>query len=545
MNVLTRVQIVWAETKDIRVPAGGDAATLSNLRQNIAAIANEEEKSFSRYEPIPAQDDPLFGTDVLDSAAAAEASASSGLKGLRVIVWPSADGKTLSKDGIAVPSPWDKAAPETMELIGRFTVDGHDVSAFSRVIGPHEDGPRFVSIVTGTGLPPDTGVYVPRETPRRKIDPKTGRIAFWLAMVTVALFAVACLWSLSVGNLTRAAQNTFAVSAAGKSCPTSIDQNNPGTLYGAPVAWLPTPNGNGDCLTAWRDATVAVLESPDRDWWSRIKGALTSWTLSDSGRAFSLRMPMLLMMASIILLAMSVGLGVMGRPLGLLIDKRNRMSLTRVQFAVWLVILMGGLATYALFNVGFWAEDLNRIHEGLAYVANAGKADQKLASWADKLSNLMEYIPRMDAALWALIGISGGTAIVSSFITQPTSTSISGAPRTIVPARKTRILTNPDPEDAQLADLVYGETVEDDGVVDSTRVQAIVVTGILAAIYVNLTLEASERIGGLTSAEALNSATQIFTSMPPAGATFLWLLGISHGTLLGGKLISAYKGGST
>jgi hypothetical protein len=66
-----------------------------------------------------------------------------------------------------------------------------------------------------------------------------------------------------------------------------------------------------------------------------------------------------------------------------------------------------------------------------------------------------------------------------------------------------------------------------------------VVTGVLAAIYVNLILEASERIGGLTSTDAVNNGAQIFASMPPVGGTFLWLLGISHGTLRGGKFLAS------
>jgi len=31
------------------------------------------------------------------------------------------------------------------------------------------------------------------------------------------------------------------------------------------------------------------------------------------------------------------------------------------------------------------------------------------------------------------------------------------------------------------------------------------------------------------------------SSMPPVGATFMWLLGLSHATLLSGKLLGAYK----
>jgi hypothetical protein len=75
-----------------------------------------------------------------------------------------------------------------------------------------------------------------------------------------------------------------------------------------------------------------------------------------------------------------------------------------------------GLASYALFNIGFWAEEITRLQEGLAYLNSAGKADQKLAGWSDKLSSLMEFVPKMDSALWALIGISGGTTVLSSIL---------------------------------------------------------------------------------------------------------------------------------
>jgi len=72
MGALTIFQIVWAETKDLRVPAGGDPATLARLRQHVAAIAGEAEKTFPRFEPVPAQDDDLYGPDVAACAAAVE-----------------------------------------------------------------------------------------------------------------------------------------------------------------------------------------------------------------------------------------------------------------------------------------------------------------------------------------------------------------------------------------------------------------------------------------------------------------------------------------
>ncbi len=543
MGVVSNTQIVWTETKNLRIPQGGDHAPLSALRRYIAAIATQAEKTFSRFEPLPSYDDDFLADDVADCAAAAEGTTPEALKNLRVIVWPSADGKTLSAQERKPPAPWADAPADSLTLIGRFKAGGNDVAAFSRPVAANEDAPRFVSLVTGTGLPPGTGVYVPRETKRKPVDPKAAKTAFRLAIATVIVFAMACIWCLSVGSLSQAAYANFATALSdANTCPTSIDLTSPTTVFGAPRQWLPTADGPGDCMKAWQNASKSALSSSKGDWWSKLQTWLAGLTVSNAGQSFSLRIPMLLMMASVVLLAISAGLGVVGRPLGLFIDKRNRMSLTRIQFALWLVILVGGLGSYAIYNVGFWGDNLNWIHAKVAYATEAGQSDQKLTGWSDQLSALLEFIPHMNAALWALIGISGGTTIVSSLLMQPGTPTAPGAGTLVMPARQTRVNTNPAPKDAQLSDLVLGETEEDDGVVDSTRVQAIAITGVLATIYVNLILEAGDRIGGLAVSGAVHDVTQVFANMPPTGSTFLSLLAVSHGTLLGGKLLGAYKG---
>jgi hypothetical protein len=544
MDAVGRAQVIWAETKDLTVASGGDPATLMALRRHIAAIAGEAEKSFTRFEPLPAHDDPEAGRHVADCATAAESPIADEFKDLRVIVWPSSDGKTLNTDEVKPPAPWDTAKPDTLRLIGRYGVDGRDVSAFARPVAAGETTPRFVSLVTGTGLPPGTGVYVPPAVVRRPVDPAAAKAAFWLAVVMLVVFAVGCIWALSVGSASRAAYSAFvAARPDAAACPTAVDTANAAALFGAPRAWLPTATGAGDCLRAWQEATTAVLHGSAGDWWSQVKRWLAGLTVASAGQAFSLRMPMLVMMAALVLLALSAGLGVLGRPLGLFIDGRNRMSLTRIQFAVWLVVLVGALATYALFNVGFWGEELNRIREALAVLTEAAKTDQKLAGLSERLSNILEFLPKMDTALWGLIGITGGATVASSLLTQTSANPGQGG--TIVPTRRVRVVANRAPKDAALADLVYGETEEDYGVVDATRVQTIAITGVLVALYANLVFEAGERIGGLSVADAVNGGTQVLASMPPAAGTFLWLLGLSHGTLLAGKLFGAYKAPAT
>src|SRR5271154_6728071 len=97
MDTIGRAQVIWAETKDLQVADGGDAVTLSALRRQIAAIAVESERSFPRFESLPARDDATLAAQVADCAAAVESPTPNDLKNLRAIVWPSADGKTLNQ----------------------------------------------------------------------------------------------------------------------------------------------------------------------------------------------------------------------------------------------------------------------------------------------------------------------------------------------------------------------------------------------------------------------------------------------------------------
>jgi hypothetical protein len=52
--------------------------------------------------------------------------------------------------------------------------------------------------------------------------------------------------------------------------------------------------------------------------------------------------------------------------------------------------------------------------------------DQKLTGWSDRLSNLLDFLPKMDAALWALIGITGETTFVSSLLVQTSANAGQG-----------------------------------------------------------------------------------------------------------------------
>ncbi|MCX5578926.1 hypothetical protein [Kaistia terrae] len=544
MDTLTKAQIIWVETKDLQVPAGGDQTSLSLLRDHVAAILAEAPEGFSRRSAIPAENDEVDGGAVTACAAAAEAAPRAELDNLRMILWPSADGRTLDVTPVAPPGPWASADKESIQLVGRFVVDGATVSAFSRSVIAGETQPRFVSLVTGTGLPAGTAVYAPPETVAPPRNPAAARWGTRLAIAAVLIFGFACFWSVGVGSVSRAAYAAFAPTVTDqRPCPVDIDVIKPGFFAPLPQ-WLPAPANmsTATCLGDWRKAVDVALTSAERDWSKRLQQWLAGFSRSDDLLSFSLVIPMLLIMAAAVLLLAASGLGVVGRPLGLFVDNRKRMSLTRIQFAVWLVVLIGGLTSTALFNAGFWASDLTRVQAGLAQIAVAAKSDQSLATWSDNLSRLLDFVPQMDAALWALIGITAGTTAVSALLMNPARPDGSNSQGTaILPQRRTRVLTHGSVKEASLSDIVLGETEESDGVVDPNRVQTIAITGLLASIYVALIFEVGKGIGGITVVHAVTTGTQVFASMPPAGQTFLLLLLASHATLLTGKLIGAYK----
>jgi hypothetical protein len=243
------------------------------------------------------------------------------------------------------------------------------------------------------------------------------------------------------------------------------------------------------------------------------------------------------MMIALLLLIIAAGLGVMGRPLGILIDPRNRMSLTRAQLAVWTVILLGGWATFGLFNVGFAATDIRDLgqmafHEGQAALGDSNVNTSAGGPLTDLAQRLFAF-PSMDWALWALLGITIGTSALSALMLRP-----SGPPVNLKdgPQEKpTIVLENPRPDDATLADLVYGETSESENVVDANRVQYVGITAVLAGSYAHELFQSGLAIDGLRAVRAVELTAPIFAAMPPISPSFLSLLVVSHGALLLGK----------
>jgi hypothetical protein len=203
-----------------------------------------------------------------------------------------------------------------------------------------------------------------------------------------------------------------------------------------------------------------------------------------------------------------------GRLDGILIDDCNRISLSRLQWVAWFIVLLGGYFAGAVWNV--------------AYMEN----------W--KVSG---HFPDMQPDLWALLGIVSASAVASNLIVdrkkqdgQPSAglgANAAGPPAPQpVPGHPDQIGSidrNVTPAEASWADLFLGEEVANRNSVDISRLQKLFITVLLIMAYTRLLWIA---LGSPDPKTGMNMPT---VSDPQGGHGFLWLLGISHAAYLAYK----------
>jgi len=175
-----------------------------------------------------------------------------------------------------------------------------------------------------------------------------------------------------------------------------------------------------------------------------------------------------------------VGEGITGRFQGLLIDERNKMSLSRLQMVLWTLVILSGLLTMALTNIG------------------RGSA-----------TPLQITVPTQ---VWLLLGIS--------------TTSLIGAP--LLRSNKMaqgKIKVREDLHEADVADLFRGEETSNCNVLDLAKVQMFFFTLVLVLAYAVL-------LGSLFA-----NTTGPIKALPDIDSSMTTLLGISHAGYLTSKAI--------
>jgi len=242
-------------------------------------------------------------------------------------------------------------------------------------------------------------------------------------------------------------------------------------------------------------------------------------TTSADAQGYSLLGPFAAAAASMIVLTISVGIGWKGLWYGALIDERERISLSRTQQILWSILLLSALATVTWFK------------------ASSG--------WQMAGETPPPLFPSMDASLWGTMGITiAASPLLSAAIKQikneraagtlqPVAPPASAAPQQQPAAapkddkaapsfaliQPAEIDHNDSALEARWMDLISGETSGTQDSLDLSRLQHLMIGGLLFTSY------------GVDLGHALanlSTTSQILTAMPNPGDAFLGLLGLSH-----------------
>lgn len=192
------------------------------------------------------------------------------------------------------------------------------------------------------------------------------------------------------------------------------------------------------------------------------------------------------------------------RPLGILVNTRNLMSLARFQIVAWSLVIISAFLAIAFKRIGHVADPLR--------------------------------MP-MDRQLWALLGISTASLVGSPLILQnkagqkaddgqiqAAAETLGEDPNEIKQNSDGKLYANPKVEDARVTDLFQGDEIGNAGYVDIAKVQMFLFTLIIVLSYCSdiYALLASD-----VSPDKL--------AMPRLSASVVALLGISHAGYLTSK----------
>ena len=231
----------------------------------------------------------------------------------------------------------------------------------------------------------------------------------------------------------------------------------------------------------------------------RAEGGLNIYTPSSANRRKAWFSVMALMTVSIII----AGHGATGRWAGLLIDERNRMSLSRLQMILWTAIILSGLLVAALSNTTLGAKDPLAI--------------------------------ALPEELWMLMGISTASLVGSPLILSNKKAQIPETEETQKAIKEAeneegrvsnigQIIVNEKPEDARVSNMFKGEETGNATQLDLGKVQMFYFTLILALTY------------AVALGDVLTGVEKI-SEFPVLSSSMVALMLISHAGYLTNKAI--------
>jgi len=207
----------------------------------------------------------------------------------------------------------------------------------------------------------------------------------------------------------------------------------------------------------------------------------------------------LVTLVAIVALCASIGRGISERWDALLIDSRNRVSLSRLQMFAWTVLLLSALTTAAASNLHI-------------------------------SGNIQALAIDIPGELLAAMGIA-----TTSLAATPALLKLKDAG-----GGNTLLAKNKAATDAGWLEIFRGDETNSAGLPDLSKVQQFLITLVLVGGYAVLIGNVFLDPGQLGPAPGPGPAPQPGTiwTLPPIDEKFIWLLGISHAGYLGYKAAS-------
>jgi hypothetical protein len=206
-------------------------------------------------------------------------------------------------------------------------------------------------------------------------------------------------------------------------------------------------------------------------------------------------------------LTVVISLGLTGSWRGVLIDSRNRLSLSRLQMLAWTILVLSAVYTAMMANLAIAAPDpLNVVVPQTLWML-MGLSTTSLAA-TPLIRSTKEARAANPAQRERTLGVLGARR------GDPTASTLGAVGQVVV---------NRSPRDARLADLFSGEDVGNAALVDLSKIQLAYATAILWLAY-------AASLGGLFQADDGRIA-----ALPGLDSGLVALLGISHAGYLTAK----------
>ena len=211
------------------------------------------------------------------------------------------------------------------------------------------------------------------------------------------------------------------------------------------------------------------------------------------------------------LLFIFAGLQIRDRWAGVLIDERNRFSLSRLQVSLWTSVILSSLYVLFVANVvrGGPGFDSLKINVDPNLVMLMGLSIASFVSVPIVLNLKTDKSASTDA-----LDKANSTLVVSQQLSSPISAV-------------GQLAVKQAPVDARFADFFRGEDVANATVVDLPKVQMLLMTVVVVLAYCAAVLS------------LLGQGSWLLDQLPKLSETVLLLVLVSHGGYLGGKLIPA------